>query len=482
MFPAWILLVLLMCGHRRSQAAGDCPYKECGCIGTSIYCPSHGLTSMPIRYNINATGYLTLNLGSNHITEIPAGSLPPGLRELSLIVNPITTIDDNAFDDVSSTLESLYFINAQFSRISNAFLHLDSLYYLMIVNTQILDWNIGAMTHLGETLRILKLEQVGLSTWPVWLTDMENLSELNLADNTISSIPDNAFDKASNSLLILSLSNNSLTAAPKSLVNLINLTTLDLQNNKISNITWLPQSKKLSSLSLNNNNISDADRLSSVLRTYTDSLSSLALSFNQLKVIPDLSSLVNLAFLDLSNNQIHDPNSGSAPNSTNEIDFSFNLLPSIPKIYRDMPSVFMMFLSHNIIQEVCGIDIPLWVTHLDLQYNLIAELNDTSFPVNSSLEELFLDNNPLNTISELAFSNLAILDRLSLQNTKLTRLPLSLVYLTSITYINLNNNTGLVCTCAEKVVEKVSLYIDLNGNCGDVNIYDFLANLSPSCP
>lgn len=419
---------------------------------------------------------------TNHITEIPAGSLPPGLRELSLIVNPITTIDDNAFDDVSSTLESLYFINAQFSRIPNAFLHLDSLHYLMIVNTMILDWNVAAMTHIGETLRILKLEQVGLSTWPAWLTDFGNLIELNLADNAIPSIPDNAFDKASNSLQILSLSNNSLTAAPISLVNLTKLTDLDLQNNKISNITWLPQSNQLSSLSLNNNNISEADHLSSVLRLYTDSLSSLALSFNQLRVIPDLSFLVNLAFLDLSSNQINDPNSGAAPNSTNEIDFSFNLLPSIPKIYRDMPSVFMMFLSHNVIQEVSGIDIPLWVTHLELQYNLIAELNDTSFPVNSSLEELNLDNNPLITISSLAFSNLASLDRLSLQNTKLTRLPLSLVYLTSITYINLNNNTALVCTCTEKTVDTVALYIDLNGNCGDVNIYDFLANLSPSCP
>ncbi|CAG5121790.1 unnamed protein product [Candidula unifasciata] len=141
------------------------------------------------------------------------------------------------------------------------------------------------MVHIGETLEVLKLEKVGFTAWPDWLAQFEHLNDLDLADNAISSIPDNAFDTFYN-LMTLTLSGNNFTAVPKALAKLTNLTTLNLENNNISNITWLPQSSKLTSLSLDSNRISDAEHLSNVLRTYADSLNSLALPFNQLKAIP----------------------------------------------------------------------------------------------------------------------------------------------------------------------------------------------------
>lgn len=374
-------------------------------------------------------------------------------------------------------------MNAQFSRIPDAFLHLDSLEHLNIIKTNILDWNVGAMAHIGETLQTFNLEQVGLTAWPVWMTYFQKLNELNVDSNAIASIPDNAFDKLSTSLLTLTLSNNKLTASPKSLSSLKNLISLDLQNNRISNVTWLPQSSKLSMILLNNNHISDAGHLSSTLRSYAASLSSISLSFNQLTVIPDLSFLTMMYAFDLSHNHISDPNSGTLHNGTYDIDFSFNLFPSIPTVYKDLKLLTKMSLPHNIIRVVQSERIPVWITYLDLQFNLITELSDTSFPENAALEVVTLDNNPLATVSKSAFKNLGFVNNLSLQNTKLTRLPLSLAYLISIRYLDMSNNSDLVCTCLEKSLKgTITSDIYVNGDCGYISIYEFMATLSSECP
>lgn len=397
--------------------------------------------------------------------------------------NPITTIDDNAFDDLSTTLETIYFSNAQFLRIPDAFLHLNSLQHLNIISTNVLDWNIGVMAHIGETLQTLNLEEVGLTTWPVWLTYFEQLNELSLEDNSLSSIPDNALDSLSNNLITLTLSNNSFAATPKALTNLKNLLYLDFENNKISNLTWLPQSSKLSSLGLNLNRISDANHLSNVLRSYASSLNKVILSYNRLTAIPELSFMTKIDTFDLSYNLISDATAGSVYNTTYVLELSYNQLRSIPTIYSGLKSLTSMSLSHNIIQAVQGEHIPPWVTSLDIQFNLISELTDTSFPENSALHFLYLDNNPLVKMSNLALKNLGSLINFSLQHTKLIRLPLSLAYLTSIFYLDLRNNPGLVCTCLEKSLkDKLTSNINISGDCGNISIYNFFAILSANCP
>ncbi|CAG5124720.1 unnamed protein product [Candidula unifasciata] len=255
-----------------------------------------------------------------------------------------------------------------------------------------------------------------------------------------------------------------------------------MQYNKISNLTGLPQSNKLSILTLNNNHIFDANHLSNVLRPFSDSLNSLSLSFNHLSAIPDLSFLSQLNAYDFSNNQISDPNSGAGSEIVSSADFSYNLLQSVPVIYRSLKSVTIMLLPHNLIHRLQDTDIPYWVVNLDLEYNLITELTDTSFPANSSLLFLTLDNNPIKSISSLAFKNLHSLESLTMQDTKLTRLPLTLAHLTSISYISLSYNPELVCTCLEKGVGKIAPYVDMSGMCGIVSIYNFLVELSPGCP
>ncbi|CAG5114938.1 unnamed protein product [Candidula unifasciata] len=380
-------------------------------------------------------------------------------------------------------MESLYFSNADFFRIPDAFLHLNALRHLNIIATPVNDWNIGALAYIGKTLQTLNIEEVEFTTWPPWLRCFENLNELSIQSNAISSIPDNGFDHLADNLQVLTLSNNSLTDTPKALVILKNVESLDLGLNKISNVTWLPHNSKLFSLALNLNSISDAKQLSNVLRPFASTLDTVLLSHNRLTVIPDLSFLTRIDTFDLSYNLISDPASGALHNETTMLDLSFNQLPSIPVIYRGLKLVSSMTLTHNLIHVVQGSSIPVWIAYLYLEFNLITELSDTSFPDNSSLQVLLLDGNPLVKISNLALKNLKFIYSLSLKNTKLTRLPLSLSYLTSIFDLDLSNNTGLVCTCLEKSLrDKITSNIAIIGDCGNIRIYDFFAILSSSCP
>ncbi|BFZ20785.1 hypothetical protein BsWGS_23824 [Bradybaena similaris] len=438
---------------------------------------------MPTISNFKENGYRTLILDSNQISDILSGSLPTGILEISMNNNPIATIDNDTFNELSETLETLFFSNANFTRIPDAFLRLNGLKLLCIQDTQIIDWNVEVLAHIGRTLQTLILENVGLAAWPVWLKNLSSLIELNIVSSNLSTMPDNAFDNLANTLLTLTLSDNDFTHVPKCLSILKHLIALDLQDNKIYNITWLPKSNRLSDLVLNNNNIFEAENVSNALRGYENSLVSLTLSFNKLSEIPNLSYMTNIRSLDLSHNEIADIYSDSLPSSIEELNLSHNLFMLIPTTYRNLTFLRHMYLSHNTIQEFQASDIPSWITDVDLSSNLVTELSRGCFSNNSGLRVLNLDNNPIATITKPAFKNLGSLVSLSLKNTKLTRLPLSLAYLTNIRHVDLSNNPHLVCTCQEDSLSDTILSnIQLSGNCGSISIYNFYATLDLTCP
>lgn len=397
--------------------------------------------------------------------------------------NPITTIDDAAFNGLSSTLETLYFMDARFTRIPDAFLHLDVLQHLNIYNTHIEDWNIGAMAHIGQTMHTLNLGNVGFTSWPTWIQYFSSLEELNMPDGSIASIPDNALDNLDNKLSFLTISNNSLISVSKTLSKLSNLMTLDLHDNKLINLTWLPVSDSLDALWLQDNKIFDPVLLSEAINSSTHSLTSLYLSNNKLTAIPSLSFLKMLETLDLSHNIISNPSSGPLSATVDQLDLSYNLFPSVPTVFKSLTSLMFLSLSHNAIQELRETDIPVWVTDVNLGYNLITELTDSSFPRDSALANLNLNNNPISVISNFAFKEMQSLRSLNLQETKLSRIPLSLMYLTGLYSLNLNNCPYLVCTCVEKDVgQKITSSTDILGTCGEMSIKDFFSTLSQDCP
>ncbi|CAG5124726.1 unnamed protein product [Candidula unifasciata] len=77
----------------------NCPYKECFCSpGGEILCSSINLQSIPQLNSSNTRSAWDLTIDGNNISEIPSGSLPSNLTDLDMDGNPVTTVDESAFD------------------------------------------------------------------------------------------------------------------------------------------------------------------------------------------------------------------------------------------------------------------------------------------------------------------------------------------------------------------------------------------------
>jgi Leucine-rich repeat (LRR) protein len=477
--PLTVLLLVFL-----TTNAEVCVYKECDCIYGSISCDFKSLTKMPQVVNVSGAGR-PLVLSYNNITEIPANSLPSNLSEIDLLNNPTTIIADTAFDGSVYTLETLTITFALFTRIPNAFGHLKALKFLTIQNVNVQDWNDDAMINGGQTLTLLSLDNVSLSSWPNWIQNLSQLTDLTIGHGFIQSIPEGAFDKFSNSLTSLNLASNLLTSIPKALSQLSALTSLNLQQNNVVDITWIPQRSPLSSLILDNNKLSDSSLFGKAINPMGNILNSIVINHNQLTSIPDLSFLTKVYNLDFSYNKISDPHSGSILPIIYSIDLSYNFLPAIPRFVSTLHNATTLYFPSNVITSFIGTDITPSAAFLDLGYNLITEITDNSFPNNSQLVAMHLNNNPIVTISNLAFTQLNFLSELYLGNTKLTRLPLALSSLTSLAWFDMTESVKLVCTCMEKSLEPWVRNLSpkkVSGTCGVLGIYDFFLKLSPDCP
>lgn len=406
------------------------------------------------------------------------------MTEISFEGNPIETIDDAAFEESLNTLETLTFSGARFTAIPDPVLQLPVLKSLSISDSSILVWNQEAMERLGTALHTLHLNNVGLTAWPNWIQTFSNLTELSISDNIVSPLPDTALSQAANTLRVLQLNNDSLTMVPKAVSKLTALRTLSLQHNKISDVTFLPQSDVMTVMSLNNNKISNSTQLSMAMRITTTSMFTLNIYNNELTSIPDLPFLASASYLDFSNNRISDPISGSVQNSLSNINLQNNFLPLVPRILKKLNFVPTLFLSFNHIATLQGFDFPNSTSSVILEHNLITELTDTSFPPKSIIGSLSLNYNPIVKISLLAFETLPNLVELSLQYTKLTRLPLAISSLKRLIILDFSGSDSLVCTCLESSLQsRISSLSqgDVHGYCGEVSVYEFFTQLSPEC-
>lgn len=404
------------------------------------------------------------------------------MTEISFVHTPVSHIDNTALNGSASTLKKLSFTGANFTTIPSAFLYLSALEHLTIYDSAIADWNVDAMNYISQTVVTLYLQNVGLTIWPEWIGNFTRLVELSILYSSISAVPDDALDNMG-VLNLLSIIHCKLTSIPKTISNVKSLQLLQLLQNEINDITWLPRGGVLTSLNLYTNNISDPVHLGNALRPLSDTLRYITLQYNQLEVIPDLSFMTNLGDLDLSYNRISDAMSGSMPPDLYNLKLTGNLFSSVPQIFFSASSVTYMMLGYNVITNIKDTDFPLWISEANLENNLIAELMNESFPVNSSLVFLNLNGNPITSIDMAAFNNLVNLGHLNLQQTKLTRLPLALISLTGLKLLDVRNNIDLVCTCLEKSLEPLIMrLLTVAGSCGVASLQDFFDNLSALCP
>jgi Leucine-rich repeat (LRR) protein len=476
------LLLCVLIGVTLPQP--QCIYPICACSERSVICEARSLAKIPTMVLSNSY-YDLVNFDMNDITDIPAGSLPQNLTNLMFTNNPITTIAETAFDDSAFTLDTIYLSYIAFTKFPDAFSHLKVLKHLSIEVANVQDWNEEAMTNLGQTLTTLVLDNVGMTSWPTWLRYFSHLTDITVVRCSFSSIPDDAFDNMASTLVNLYLFSNELVTVPKALSKLSALQILNFQENRIINVTWLPQTSKLKTLLLSNNLIADANLLSNAVRPFANSLVTFDINTNRLSSIPDFTFFKEFTSVDLTHNKLTDYTSGAFDPSIRFILFTHNFLPSIPRVLKTLQLVDELSLSYNSIRRISASDFPNNATTAVLGFNFITELSDNSFPINSTLTSLWLNNNPITTISSLAFNNLIHLTELYLQGTRLSRMPLALSSLTNLYVLNMADTATLVCTCQEKslaawVLTKTRSI--LPSNCGLTDIYHFFSDLSPACP
>ncbi|CAG5133276.1 unnamed protein product, partial [Candidula unifasciata] len=367
--------------------------------------------------------------------------------------------------------------------IPAALTHLKALMSLSIQDTQILQWDVDMMKHIGSTLMYLTLDNVSLTSWPDWIQYCPHLQTLEMT-SSFKSIPDNAFDKQTNTLTSLQLLNGNLTETLLTFSKLSALTSLVLDYNNISKISKLPNFGILSSISIQYNRLSDATHLSDVLRSVSNSLTYLQAEGNQLNSFPDLSFITKLQSVFLSHNLISDTSSGSISPAVTYLEAENNNIRSLAGFLSGAINLKYLRLMGNSVTSLSGDNIPSNVSEFDISRNLITELTDTSFPVNTVMDSLWLDYNPISKISTAAFSCLTNLDSLSLKGTRLTRLPLALRSLTGLYTLEMSDSSYLVCTCLEKPLRSwyLSRPLACFGDCGPLPIDYFLGVLSEGCP
>jgi Leucine-rich repeat (LRR) protein len=397
-----------------------CPYDvtECECDQNSMVCENL-VTIPPLKTGSGVYPITRLRFYGESITSIPNNSLPVNLYNLEFYVDRLTGIDDNAFLGVATTLQSLSISDTRLPSLPRALLKLTNLKVLRLTNTHIDSWDSDIMDHLAKSVNTLGLANVGLSEWPGWLSSFHLLEEVHLDSNLLNSLPDDAFDGFKDTLIILSIASSGLTQVPKALSALSRLNLLDLSDNNILDVNGRPGIEQLNSfpcastleklhilsiglsvfpnlsnltqlstLNLYNNRLTDAS--SGSLAT---SLTSLYLDDNQLSSVPAfVSNLSNLYSLSLSFNKI--------------TEISFDLFP---------PSLIDLYLWDNKITKITDATSKLQssLRSVYLSFNPLSTISNSAFKNLVSLSDLHLYSTSMTRIP-LALTSLTNLQTLEL--------------------------------------------------------------------
>lgn len=321
------------------------------------------------------TTLLVLHIYNNKLTLIPSaiGKLNV-LMGLDVHNNPITVIDEAILQSVSKTLSSITLGNKEMNSWPNsislleklttisiydlefqelpddAFKHFPELNILEMMSTKIrnIPSSLGSRTKLKiinlvgnemittesfnghdfnklQNLTNINIVNSSIQTLPNIFSNLDNLNQLQLDSNPISSIPDNVFPlNFSSNFWFLMLRNTTLTTVPTALSKLTNLNRIDFQRHSIQEIhdDDFKHLEKLEVLYFTDN----------LLHTVSDN------------AFKDLKSLIIL-YLDNTR------------------------LTTIPKAVMNLPSLFELTLSNTRIDCTCESLgwIKNWIRRSDLQ-------------------------------------------------------------------------------------------------------------------
>ncbi|XP_067652129.1 leucine-rich repeats and immunoglobulin-like domains protein 2 [Haliotis asinina] len=320
------------------------------------------------------------------------------------------------------------------------------------VNLQFLDLANNSLTELPENLfdYILSVDQVDLQhnqfeTFPAFLTT-KNITVLNLSHNLLHTLDYSALNERS-TVRTLDVSNNQISSFHVSEKQKLQLDMLNLAHNRISNVPdaiW----KAAESLNLSYNNISRLPKIIGSRIKY------LILEGNQLQEIgPNtFSELQYLDELYLGNNRLINlsANSFHGASSLTEISLVENALETIDGgIFKKLQNLLNLNLATNKIKEIPkgsfnGLEES--IHRLSLGQNRISHIEPKAFASLENLRFLDLSDNPsLGDITQVQYPPHII--SLDLSNCSLQTIPDCMFPLyMDLQYLGLSHN-NLTCNC-----------------------------------
>ena len=282
-----------------------------------------------------------------------------------------------------------------------------------------------------------------------------SLTKIDLSENKISTIRDNAFDGLQNSLKVLILHVDQMSIFPsEALSKLTSLTSLSLIN---FNTSLLPADAFNSQVNMEYLLIRSCGLVSLQQNIFSSqkSLKALSLDSNHLPEIPAsaLSSLQNLETLNLMSNEITKLGADAFPNlpSLRVLDLSYNRFRSIDKLaFNLLPSLTNLTMKYCQLSSMMELSSLAQLQSLDLTNNKLSMIPYDMFRQMNKLVKLTMDSNQLTAIGPNDFNGLeSSLQELHLNDNKITSIStLSFQNLKALHILEINNqnlSTTIAC-------------------------------------
>ncbi|VDL77506.1 unnamed protein product [Nippostrongylus brasiliensis] len=370
---------------------------------------SNNISSLQYNAEVSFKNDIKLVLRNNKIQTLTSSSLKSfrKFKELDLSYNQISSVFPAAFETISyvKALDLSY----------------NSLAYIAR----------GTFKNLAKNLERINLEENIFHALPMALSDLRNLTHLNMNGNKLTRLDEEALRGMKEVLVDLSLAYNRLKAVPTNALNgMVRLQHLDLSKN----------------------NIKQLDRLAfGTLDGTGKSLMQLNLAGNQLKSIEEpgvFLYMTSLAYLDLSYNQLEHIESST-----------FEKLPGLERLYlqnnklrqfpikseQKMDNLRQLNLDNNLIEELPDnlLNSCQRLEHLSLAGNRIHIITDKIFHSSTSkgLKSLNLAGNQISTLSKRAFQLMGNLQIIRLNNNRLRTIDISVfAELRNLRHVDLSDN------------------------------------------
>ncbi|KAF7626002.1 TIR domain-containing protein, partial [Meloidogyne graminicola] len=402
-------------------------------------------------------GLLHLDISFNKFKLLPEAIIElPGLVRLNLSGNSFKDEEINKIPLQSSGMEQL---DISWNLIKYIPINLfsqstDSLLTLKLAG------NLIEKLYPGQMGNFSSLQELDLSSNKLFNISIKSFEGLNkllilqLFNNSIQKIDDEAFQELGYSLTYLNISQNSLTELPVAIGRLSRVKKVDLSNNKISKVYKFVLNKMLhlTRIDLSHNLLKSIDNYVFV---ECEHLIELNLNSNNIQTINSnaFNKCPKLRKIDLSGNLLN--NLGTALNNLNELK-SLNLSENIFEElnWSTYPNnLIELFINNNKIKRIITIKSSEFnerkLKKLNLHSNRITYFTAELIPIN--LEELNLSENLLSYIDKNSTQGMSQLKMLDLSLNKLQIIPKELFEITVI--VNspfgqmLISENPLTCNC-----------------------------------